>query len=75
MANFTDEKRKKRGTTKYKKHRADKGFIEFLVPNILSARLTITYSECPTIFYTGPLWPMRKDSWVSNQRQTEWSIK
>lgn len=41
--------------TKYKKHRADKGFIEFSALNKLHARLTEKYSESPTIFYTEPL--------------------
>ena len=37
-------------TTKYKKHRADKGFREFIALNKLSARLTGKYSESPTFF-------------------------
>jgi hypothetical protein len=46
----TEEKEKKRGTTKYKKHRADRGFREFSALNKLSARQTSNCSECPTVF-------------------------
>lgn len=42
-------------TTKYKKHRADKGFRECNTLNKLPARLTGKCSESPTIFYTEPL--------------------
>jgi hypothetical protein len=37
MATFTDEKKKKRGTTKYKKPRADKGSIKVIALNKIPA--------------------------------------
>lgn len=46
--------KKHEGTTKYKKHRADKGFREFSALNKLPARLTGKCSESPTVFYTEP---------------------
>ena len=49
------EKIKHESTTKYKKHRAYKGFREFSTLNKLPARLTGKCSESPTIFYTEPL--------------------
>lgn len=38
--------------TKYKKHRADKGYIEFSALKKTSTRLAGKCSESPTIFYT-----------------------
>ena len=59
---WTEKKKNKKhdAPTKYKKHRADKGFREFSALNKLPARLTGNCSECPTIFYTRPLGNMQK---------------